>query len=448
MSESTSPIRRLTVLLALLAVVAAACGNSSDETGGPAPGGGGDDTKVSISGVPGVTDDEIRFAAFGTQANNPLGTCVLECYTHGIEAYFAYRNSEGGVHGRDMVLSTVLDDELSQNQVRALEIVTANDTFAAFSATQVASGWGDITKAGMPLYVWNIHPVETTDPGVFGNVGVICVECTKRIDAQLLREAGASKAAVMGYGISENSKLSAASSRSAVELYGDVTGAEVVYFNDNLAFGLPNGIGPEVTAMKRAGVDFIFASVDLNAMKTLAQELERQGMGDVPMVHPNTYDHAFVQEAGSLFEGDYLYTTFRPFEAQAEGTGLEQFMTWMEEIGEEVTELAVYGWINADTAYRGLVEAGPDFDREKVLEATRALTAYTADGLLPPLDFSRQQQPPTQEDPATHGWVEECFVLMKIVDGDFQILGDEAAPWSCWSNADREWAEPESKNFT
>ena len=80
---------------------------------------------------------------------------------------------------------------------------------------------------------------------------------------------------------------------------------------------MPNGIGPEVTAMKQAGVDMVVAAIDLNGMKTIAQELKRQGMGDVTMYHPNTYDQDFVKEAGELFEGDYVSVGFRPFEADA-----------------------------------------------------------------------------------------------------------------------------------
>ena len=68
----------------------------------------------------------------------------------------------------------------------------------------------------------------------------------------------------------------------------------MAYVNDNLAFGLPNGIGPEVTAMKDAGVDFVSTCIDLNGMKTLAQELQRQGMDDVVLYHPNTYNQQFV----------------------------------------------------------------------------------------------------------------------------------------------------------
>ena len=56
---------------------------------------------------------------------------------------------------------------------------------------------------------------------------------------------------------------------------GDRRG-EPAYFNDGLPFGLANGVGPEVTEMKKKGVDFILSCLDVNGMKTLAAELQRQ----------------------------------------------------------------------------------------------------------------------------------------------------------------------------
>jgi len=450
--------RLIASLFVVLALLLAACGgddgDGGDESGGSDTTGGSDDTSVesedfpSISGVPGVTDTEIRFAAFGTDSNNPLGTCVLKCYTDGIKAYFEYRNSEGGVFGRDLVLSEELDDRLSENQQRALEIVSADDTFGAFSATQIASGWADVAEAGMPLYVWNIHPAEAAKPSIFGNAGVICIDCLQRSAAYVASLAGAERVASLGYGISENSKLASQTAARSVEAFSDeIGGTEVVYTNDDLAFGLPNGIGPEVSAMKDADVDFIFASIDLNGMKTLAQELERQGMGDVPMYHPNTYDQSFVEEAGGLFEGDYVGVGFRPFEGEAAGSALDTFKEWMDETGAEILEISMVGWINADLAYQGLLAAGPEFDRAKVIEATNEMTEYTADGLIPPIDWSRQHEPPTPEDTATHGGKFDCVALVQVNDGQFEVVGDAAKPWSCWPGENREWSEPTAMNF-
>ena len=454
--------RRLMGALAVAVLALAACGNSGDDdeaadeptttaaaSGGASTTAGGDgDEFVPLPDVPGVTDDEIRFSAFGTQANNPLGTCVLDCYTQGIEAYFAFRNSEGGVHGRELVLTTVLDDELANNQQRALEIVSANDTFASFSATQIASGWGDIAEAGIPLYTWSIHPTEMTGrESIFGYQGVICTTCTNRTASYVGTLVGATTVATLGYGVSQNSQECAASQAEAIELYSDETGQRVGYTNSDLAFGLPNGIGPEVTAMRDAGVDFITACIDLNGMKTLAQELERQGMGDVTMLHPNTYNEQFVQEAGDLFEGDFVQVSFRPFEANPGNSQLADFQEWMGETGAEISELAMIGWINADLAYQGLVAAGPEFSRESVIAATNEMTEYTAGGLVPPVDWSRQHEPPTEEDPATNGSELVCFALVRVVDGAFELEGDPDAPFHCWDGTNREWAEPVATNF-
>ena len=448
------------VAVTSLALVAVACSNSgsstaSDGSSSGSPGSSPQGTAVGngqmmpLQGVPGVTDTDIAFSAFGTRSNNPLGTCILDCYTDGIEAYFAWRNSEGGVNGRQMVLSTVLDDELGQNQAKALEIVSADDTFAAFSATAVATGWGDVADAGMPLYTWSIHPSEMTGrDSVYGFTGVLCTACTRRSFLYPAIQADATTIGSLGYGIAAASSECASANVDSVEKYGAETGLKVGYFNNDLAYGLPNGIGPEVTAMKDAGVDFVMGCLDLNGMKTLAQEMERQGMGDVPMLHPNTYDEAFVAEAGDLFEGDYVNVIFRAFEAGAAGSQAEQFQQWMGETGSDLTELAMVGWINADLAFQGLVAAGPEFDREKVIAATNQITDYTAGGLIPTIDWSRQHEAPTEDDPVTHGSARECSTFVKVVDRSFELVGNPDEPFFCWDPTVSGWTEPETVSFS
>jgi ABC-type branched-subunit amino acid transport system substrate-binding protein len=450
-AAARSQWRRMLAPLLLTALVVAACGNSGDDDGdsaSPETTAGGGGGASGGGNAPGVTDDEIRFAAFGTNSNNPLGTCNLDCLVDGVEAYFAFRNSEGGVHGRQLELTTVLDDELSNNQQRALDILSADDTFGAFSAAQIPTGWASFAQEGVPLYVWAIHFNEMNgNESIFGNAPVACATCTSRTSAFAAGEAGMTKVAVVGYGVSPASQQCVGSTADSIERYGSDVGLEVVYTNDDLAFGLPNGVGPEVTAMKDAGADGVYGCIDLNGMKTFAQELERQGMGDVPMVHPNTYDQNFVADAGELFEGDTVTVGFRPFEAAPEGSGLADFLEWMEETGSEVTEPAMVGWINADLAYQGLQAAGEDFDRQKVIDATNELTEFTAGGLIPPIDWSRQHTAPSEDDREAHGPKYECVAMVHVTGGEFELVGDSETPWSCWDGFDREWSEPEQMNF-
>lgn len=446
------------VAVALLLAIAASCGNSSDDDGGgatttesdgstPEPADGDRDTFVEISGVPGVTDDEITYAIVGTKANNPLGNCILDCYRAGVEAYFAFRNAEGGIYGRDLVVGDVLDDELGQNQVRSLDVISSGEAFGAFQATLLATGWGDLDGAGVPTYSWGIHATEAANrPHIFPSTVIRCADCTGRSVPWAAQEVGAKRGASIGYGISENSKVCTRTVAESYELYAEDTGVELAYTFDDLDYGLPNGIGPEVTAMKEAGVDFISTCIDLNGMKTLAQELERQGMGDVVLYHPNTYSQQFVADAGSLFEGDVIAVQFLPFEADAEGTALDDFLEWIVRQGAEPSELAMVGWLNASLAFEGLLAAGPEFDRDKVTAATNALTEFTAGGLLEPIDWSQAHTPYTQATRSVDTG-RECTALVRVEDGELTTMAPPETPWLCWSQADLAWSEPEPTSF-
>lgn len=441
----------------LLCALLASCGNStSDEGGSPAASGptgtgagGGEATRdefVARPGVPGVTDDEIAFAVVGTKTGNPLGICILNCYVDGIEAYFAYRNSQGGIYGRDLVISQVLDDELAMNQVKAQEVIADDGSFGSFQATLLASGWGDLDDAGIPTYAWGINATESANRQAnFPSLAIRCADCPRPGVPYMAQQAGATKAASLGYGISENSKSCTNAVAAAIEQWEGESGVSLAYTNDNLEYGLPNGIGPVVTAMKDAGVDFVSTCIDLNGMKTLAQELERQGMGDVVLYHPNSYDHTYLAESDGLFEGDIVNVQFRPLEASPEGNALADFLEWMEKQESEPSELSMVGWINASLAYDGLLAAGPEFDRARVIAATNAMTSFTAGGLTVPIDWTKAHTPYTAADPDPTE--DECSAFVLVEGGEFVPTPSAEQPWVCWP-AGSEAFEPEPTSFS
>jgi len=417
--------RRLIWLLAILTVftlVAAACGNSggdgdsgvtvTDETEpsveDPDAAGGSEDPGVAdpgtedpptadpdteapdiaevdrnefvpIEGVPGVSDTEISVAVVGIREFNPLGTCILDCYITGVQAYFDYVNDGGGIFGRQLVIGEEFDDQLFQNQQVALDIISNEASFASFQATLGPSGWGDLDDAGIPSFVWNIHAAESADrETIFGHFAVGCGDCTQRGVPWLASISDSTTVATLGYGSSLPSRTCAESLAVSVELYSDELGLEVGYKNPNLEFGLPGGIGPEVTQMKEAGVDFIATCMDLNGMRTLAEELVRQDYRDqVTMYHPNTYDVGFVAEAGSLFDGDYVIPQFAAFEYDTGSELKALYDEWVPANGGPTAEQTMVGWINADTMFEGLMATGPEFDQPKIIDALNNMI-YTA----------------------------------------------------------------------
>jgi ABC-type branched-subunit amino acid transport system substrate-binding protein len=450
MSRSTTRI--IAVVLATC-LVAIGCGNSNSSSqptttagqGGSSGGEASRDEFVPRPGVPGVSDKEISYDVIGTKTGNPLGTCILDCYVEGIEAYFAYRNSQGGIYGRNLVVGEVLDDELVQNQQKALDVISAEDAFGVFSATLVPGGWGDLDSAGVPNYTWGIHAADSANrTSNFPSLVVRCPDCLRRAVPFVAAEAGATKAASLGYGVSENSKVCTSTFAEAFDRYEQQSGVDMVYSNADLQYGLPNGIGPQVSAMKAEGVDFISTCIDLNGMKTLAQELQRQGMDDVVLYHPNSYDPTFVKESAELFEGDVVVVGFRPLEASPEGNALAEFQTWMEKQGSTPSELAMTGWLNASLAFEGLLRAGPEFDRASVIAATNAITDWTAGGLLQPVDWSTAHVPYTADEADQEP---ECVTLVRIQDGAFVPYASAEEPWLCFDGDDPNNFKPTPTNF-
>ena len=400
---------------------------------------------VALEGVPGVTDDEIRVSVVGIEQNNPLGTCILDCYVTGIQSYFDYVNDSGGVYGRRLVIDEILDDELFRNQEHALKIIADNSSLAAFQATLLALGWGDLNDAGVPTFVWNVHGAEAVNrDSIFGNFVIGCPTCTSRSFAWIVSQAAATRVALLGYGITETSKVCAKAFADSIDLYGPALGMEVAYFNDDIAYGLPNGIGPEVTQMIDAGVDFIATCMDLNAMLTLAQELERQGVRDqITMLHPNSYNKEFVADAGDLFEGDYALLVFAAFEYEVDSLLRHAYDQWVPANGGPVAEQTLVGWINADLFVTGLLEAGPSFDRQSIIDSLNRIT-YDAGGLINPIDWSRQH---TAVEPGVydHAYALDCTSSVRIEGGAF--VGFQPEPWMCWPGDTEDWSEPTPTDF-
>jgi Periplasmic binding protein len=255
---------------------------------------------------------------------------------------------------------------------------------------------------------------------------------------------GSTTVATLGYGSSLPSRTCAASLADSVDLYSADLGIEVGYTNPNLEFGLPGGIGPEVTQMKEAGVDFIATCMDLNGMRTLADELVRQDYRDqVTMYHPNTYDVDFVAEAGNLFDGDYVIPQFAAFEYDTGSELKALYDEWVPANDGPTAEQTMIGWINADTMFQGLLAAGAEFDQPKIIDALNNMV-YTADGLINPIDWSRQHTPPTEDDP-TNDYELECLSAVQMQDGGF--VGFQPEPFMCWPNNTTDWSDPVPTNF-
>ena len=61
---------------------------------------------------------------------------------------------------------------------------------------------------------------------------------------------------------------------------------------------------------------------------------------------------------------------------------MKNYLKWIKKTGGKKNENSLVGWINADEFVTGLKAAGPNFTRQKVVDATNAITNYTAGGIV------------------------------------------------------------------
>jgi ABC-type branched-subunit amino acid transport system substrate-binding protein len=437
---------RVVVALALLALVAAACG-SDDDGGSNATDGTGNSEFVAMSGVPGVTDTEIHFALEGTAtANNPLGECYMECFGDGARAYFAYRNSQGGIYGRDLVLDDGINDELGRAQAVALQVIAADDAVGVFSAGLLSAAYAEYDKAGWPVYTYMTDSSQGARPNIFSGFGVTTFDHPDTAHPFAPLAMKATKAAALGYGVTSAQACVDQYKLEFEGRYKDL-GIKIVYTNKTLPFGLANGVGPEVTAMKDAGVDFVFACLEAGGMKKFAEEMQRQGL-EAPLFTSSQFETAFIADNADLFEGAIQMVHLRP-QVATDSTGSKAFYEWMRKTGKEIHNTSYWGWVGADLAFRGLQKAGAPFTRQKIIDATNTLTGYTADGMVGAFDPGRQHQGPTPDDPASHGDVPHCFSFTQIKRGKLTFIppATKDKPFLCWPGTTYEYSEPTPTNF-
>lgn len=421
---------------AAAAVLAAACGNAEKSS---SPGGGGStspSTAASDPGptgsyppvtAPGVTATEIRVGGIAS-VTNPLGGSYASAFD-GAEAYFDLINESGGIYGRQLVLAEKKDDSAVNNKAAANELING-DVFAVLPvATLLFTGADDLVAANMPTFGWTINPEwsgDATNPkaNLFGQTGsYLGLGEPVASYPYLAKELGVHKVGVLAYGVPQSAQC-ADGVKASFEKWGDGADAEVVYFDNSLAYGDKN-LSVQVGKMKDAGVDFVTTCMDTNGVVTLATEMDKQGL-DARQYLPNGYDHTFVEQYGDLFEGSVVRTDFVPFEVtEQQPKGLSDFLTWMEKNGKTPSENAVAGWMNAALFVDGLKAAGPDFDRQKVIDAINAMTAWTGDGIAYRVDWTRQHTGSAEDEVF-------CQAFVTIEGSEFVTnFGEAGKPFTC-----------------
>jgi len=392
--------RRLLIGAVTMALLAAACGNSEESSTTPkeptkdsTP----EDTGLSNENVPvdapGVSDTEIRVGGVASVTNR-LGGKYGEAFD-GAQAYFDMVNEAGGIYGRTISLVAKRDDQLVNNKSEVEGLLGSDDVFAVVPvATLLFTGADLLVEQNVPTFGWAINPewggdAENPRSNLFGQSGsFLCFGCASAFLPWLAKETGSKKIGVLAYAVPQSSQCADGIEASFDQFGAAADGAEVAFADKSLAYGEAN-LSVQVKAMKDAGVDLVTTCMDTNGVTTLAKEMKKQQL-DAKQYLPNGYDQEFLDEFGDLFEGSFVRTDFTQWQLpeQDQPEGLRQYLAAMSKAGKEPAENSLAAWMNADLFVEGLKAAGPQFSRQKLIDAINVMTSYKANGLLHGVDWT------------------------------------------------------------
>jgi hypothetical protein len=334
-------------------------------------------------------------------------------------------SKDKGIYGRKLNLTSKRDDQVGMNRQEVQGLISEDNVFAVLPvATLLFTGADLLGQSGIPTFGWNINAEWGSEqaagpPNLFGEKGsFLCFTCPSQTLPWLAQKLHKKKLGVLAYQVPQ----SADCAKGVQATFDKYPSAKIEFIDTSLAFGVTD-LSNDVSQMKDKGVDMVTTCMDNNGTLTLAKEMKKQGL-NANQYLPNAYNQKFISENAPFFQGSYALTFFTPFEVKQKPKGLQDFQKWMKKGGFEQNENAMAGWINADQFVTGLKEAGPDFTRQKIVDAINAEKNFTANGLLAGIDWSIAHQADQPQG---------CTVLSKIDNGKFvPSFGQPGKPFVCF----------------
>jgi branched-chain amino acid transport system substrate-binding protein len=406
-------------VVALILLIGSACGNASKSSSSSsgAAGGGGAETQ-------GISNTEIRVGSLAS-ITGPLGNQYAPI-ADGVEAYLGMINDHGGVNGRKIVLSQKLDDATNPSrdisQARAL-----NEQYKDFAVVGVAvpifTGGTYLGSHNVPTFGWNVNPEWKGPLSLFGEKGsYLDFTGPGPIGPYLAKKLGVSKVGTLAYGVTQSQDCATGAANSAKKY-----GLDMVFQDTSLPFGTTN-IDADIQRMKQTGVQLMGTCMDPTGNVLLSRGIQQNNL-HVLQTWPNGYDQATLQKYPDLMEGVYFSSGFTPFEAANTSPGMQQFLSEMHKRfpSDQISEVQLAGWINANMFVDGLKAVGRNVTRTKLVNAVNGMHHWTGGGIWPnqsPRDWTY--------DHDRHSPYPDCAAFLQVQHGKFvPVFGTPTNPFIC-----------------
>jgi ABC-type branched-subunit amino acid transport system substrate-binding protein len=355
-------------------------GGASSDVGGAGSSGAGAAAAslpcAAPSDAPGVTDSTITIGTISS-LTGPLpgiGTSALEA----VRSYVNYRNSTGGVCGRQLEVQSA-DDGVDGGRHRA----ALNELAPRVLAIVGGVGGGDFgsadaaTEQNIPVVVPAISEQFQSAPTVFDMNPPFADPNVPYAKYRYLYDAGVRTAAIVYVGV--------AVGRSEMELNHipqmQAAGIQIVLRQEFPVSTL--SYDSLARAVANSGADYMLFLYDYQSSAAMARALDDVGYELDFAEYTTAYATQFPELAGSAAEGATTWIRSLPNEDAGSNPELAAFLEWMDQTAPDANPdlFAADSWASAN-AFVGALEAIPGpITREALMAQLRTMNEFDAGGM-------------------------------------------------------------------
>lgn len=382
---------------------AAAVDGAAVPEGEAPPGAAGPAACDAPSDAPGVTDSEITLGTISTQSGPVPG--LGESALAAVQAYVAYRNSTGGVCGRQLALRSA-DDGADNGRHRALvtELAPQVIGFMGGVGTGDAGSAQIVEAAKIPVVVTPISrefaavsTVFDIDPSFADPDAVIG-------KYRYLYEQGVRTAAIV--------TIAADQTRNEVQKHRPLIQAAGIRVVDEQEVPLSTlSYDSAARRVANSKADYMFMVADASLGANMAQSLHDTGYELKFEEYLIAYASNFIELAGPAAEGASTWIRSLPNEEAGSSPEQSAFLEWMDRTapGVVIDTFAADSWAAVKAFVDAMAALPGPITREAIVAQLQATTNYDAGGLIGPIQLGPK---------ITNG----CLIGMRVEGGQWKRM--------------------------
>ena len=401
-------------------------GGSSDSTGGSStdtgtspeaagpgeePGATGPRPCAQPSDAPGVSDTQIAIGSISSLSGPVPG--LGETSAAAARAYVAYRNANGGVCGRELVLRQADDGTDNSGYRRSLQDLAPKVLGIAGGIALGDVAGGDLVdRFGIPIvntpsgssksrFVFDVNPDYPRPDLLIGKYKYLFEQGVRTV--------------AMAYLSVEATRREAGVQRGLME----AAGLKVVDVNE-----LPITTLSYDAAARRAansGANYLWTLFDTQGYASMARAVTGTGYKWLfKDFSYQTYGTDFIDLAGDAAEGVSAWLRSLPTEESSRNDAMGRFVEWMNQVAPGLSQdiLAIDSWVSLRIFVEALEGLPGPISRQGLVERLTSMGRYDADGMFAPIDVGREL-------------AEGCFVGVVVRDGKWQRLAPAGDGFLC-----------------